>query len=709
MQYGHGNHLTRYLRITSVGVALVAACTANPYVIGVYLPGGDAGRGASDGGVPTAGPDASGPSAVSFSAPLASGANSTGTSNLSDTLILGEGVDGGSDASAPVTVILRLRGETATATSWPSDQGVSLAIPAGGNAPNVGLSAPFSDSTRAVALAATEPSYVAASSDAAIGDIGNDDAAFELVFRAEPGQIIAAKGASGSTNSGWALTTSSVPAGTAASALGSGGNLLLDLSDGQQLVEVSSEPLTADAWYHCMLWLSHDAGARIDCNGDGGNLTDIHLLGSLASTTTSLSIGGVSSVSADSLQVAYLSVFRAASGTTLGTPDAWLETSRQRFAALTGVLPAVALGTALPNTGLRGSTAYVDLADGSGRHLFLVGADWPRVACRTDSSGRFCGYLSERARGRLLPPDPSGWTTSEVTVNANYAAGGGAAQDVLSFYARAETGHLLGVQVSGQNEAVFDLSALSASSPAGVGTTIEPWGAGLVRCAYTFKNAIAGPVTFELHLLDSSPSGEPFAGDGQSAWVDVAGLQVDVSTFYPRSLVGADAQLADQLVFIANDGNLPKGSSVSISLQVLLPAGPRLDDQAILNLNFQDDYTNQVDLYVTGATGDQDAGGSANTLEFSGLLPGPTALAQPTTLWAFNNFTSVIDGNRHSIRAEWTPRAASVWVDQMQPATEALLVSGAMQPPLDRMEVGFSVNSSGPLEGLVSSIAVGVP
>jgi len=167
--------------------------------------------------------------------------------------------------------------------------------------------------------------------------------------------------------------------------------------------------------------------------------------------------------------------------------------------------------------------------------------------------------------------------------------------------------------------------------------------------------------------------------------------------------------LADQLVFIANDGNLPKGSSVSISLQVLLPAGPRLDDQAILNLNFQDDYTNQVDLYVTGATGDQDAGGSANTLEFSGLLPGPTALAQPTTLWAFNNFTSVIDGNRHSIRAEWTPRAASVWVDQMQPATEALLVSGAMQPPLDRMEVGFSVNSSGPLEGLVSSIAVGVP
>src|SRR5580700_7184851 len=126
MQYGHRIHLTRYLRITSVGVALVAACTANPYVIGAYLPGGDAGSGAPDTGTPSGGPDASGPSAVSFSAPLGSGANSTGTSNLSDTLTLSDGLggplDGGSDGSAPLPAVLRLRGETATATSWPSDE-----------------------------------------------------------------------------------------------------------------------------------------------------------------------------------------------------------------------------------------------------------------------------------------------------------------------------------------------------------------------------------------------------------------------------------------------------------------------------------------------------------------------------------------------------------------------------------------------------------
>lgn len=736
MQYGHRIHLLRNLRITSVGVALVAACTANPYVIGTYSRAGDAGNGIDapeatpDVNASSEAPDASG--GISFSLPLGGGTSLTGTSNLNDPLALGGAADaaleGGIDGSTSVEVTLRLRGEMATTTSWLSDEGVSLGVSTAVPTSNVSLLAPFSDSTRAVALAASGPSYVASANDVAVGDIADDDAAFELVFRAEPGQIIASKGAGASTKGGWSLATSAAVAGAAASAPGSAGSLLLELSDGQELVEVSSEPLTTDAWYDCMMWLSHAAGARIDCNGDAGGLTDIHLLGSLASSTTPLSMGGLSSASPDSLQVAYLSLFRASSGT-LGNPAAWLYPSRQRFAALTGVLPTAALGTALPNPGVRASAAYVDLADASSvRHLFLVGEDWPRIACRTDSSGRFCGYLSEHVRGRLVPSDPSAWMSSEATANANQAAFAdgelhmaavvpsthvaahvltasavfGVTQDVLSFFARAESGHRLGVTVSGQNEAVFDLSLPSASP---VGASIEAWGDGLFRCAYTFKNAIAGPVTFEIHLLDSSPAGEPFAGVGQSAWVDIAGLQVDVSTFYPRSLLGADAQPGDQLVFVANDGNVPMASPVLASLQVLLPMAPRLDDQAILNLNFEDNYAPQVDLFVTGDTGDED-GGSMGTLEFSGIEP---PAATPTTLWAFNDFTSVIDGSRHSIQAEWNAQAASVWVDKTQAATEALLVSGGAPSPIDRIEVGFSVNSSGPLDGLVSSLALGVP
>ncbi len=657
---------------------------------------GDGGLGASSGS------DANAPSALSFRAAF----DSTGTSNLADTLALGVS----SDASTPIAITLRLEGQAATAMSWPSDEGAALAVSAGGSA-NVGMFAPFTDSTRAVAIGSSGPTYVAAPSDVAVGDIADDDAVLEVVFRAEPAQVIADKRGSGS---GWALTT----------AAGAGGPLVLGLSDGQEVVDVASmRPMVQDAWYHCLLWLSHAAGARADCNGDEGSLTDIHTLGSLASMS-SLAIGGTSTPSGAPLELAELSLFRVPAGT-LGSPDTWLETSRRRFAALTGVLPDIALGSALPSPGPRASSAYVDLdrPAGTGRHLFLVGPDWPRIACRSDAEGSFCGYLSEPPRPLLVPPDASGWTVSELTVAANHAlfADGeahmaavvpsthvaphvlsasavvGTTQQVFSFYAKAESGHIFSVKASGQSAAIFDISTLSASSPAPVRATIEDWGQGLVRVAYIFDNAIAGPVTFEVHLLDSSPMGEPFAGDGQSPWVDLAGLQIEVSASYPGSLIGADPQAADQLVFVANDGNVPKGAPVALRLQVLLPAAPRLTDQAIVNLNLQENYANQVDLFVTGA-----ATGPASMLELLGLQGG---LGQ----WAIQDSTSVVDGNRHSILAEWNTHAASMWVDQMQtPATQALQAGGA-PPSVDNMDVGFSVNSSGYLEGLVSGIEVGTP
>ena len=51
-----------------------------------------------------------------------------------------------------------------------------------------------------------------------------------------------------------------------------------------------------------------------------------------------------------------------------------------------------------------------------------------------------------------------------------------------------------------------------------------------------------------------------------------------------------------------------------------------------------------------------------------------------------------------------------MWVDEMQsPATQAVQADGGAPPSLDNLDVGFSVNSSGYLGGLVSSIQVGVP
>ncbi len=679
-------------------------------MIGAYLPGSDAGDAGGDTGAHVGTDAGSASDAGSFAAAL----NTTGPTALGDTLPLAV-----SDASAPLGVTFRLRGQLATATAWPSDEGTSLGV-AAGSSPNVGLLAPFTDGSRAVALASSGPTFIASATDVAIADLGADDAAFEVVFRSEPGQVIADKRAGGV---GWSLSIA------AASPASPGGALLLQMNDGQALVEIASVPLAVDAWYHCMLWLSRGAGARVDCDANPGVLTDVHTLGSLASPA-SLAVGGSATSTAAPLEIAELALFLAPSGD-LGSPDAWLDVSRRRFATLTGVMPEIALGTALPNltSPLRASPAYLDLdqADGSGRHLFLVGEDWPRIACRSYAPTQsFCGYLSEPLRPRL--PPASAWSATELTSVPNHsmfadgeahmsalvasanvaphvlsATGAfGNVKQVFSFFARAESGHIIGVQVSGQSEAFFDLSAVSVSwpgkgtadaGPTALAATLEDWGQGLFRGQYIFTAPTALALTYELHLLDGSAKGEPFAGDGQTPWVDVAGLQVEVAAPYAGSLIGADPQQADNLVFAANDGNVPSASTVSLRMQVLLPPGPRVTDQAIVDVNLQETPDNQINLFVTGTD---------NTLQFWGIQ-------NKATLWSFKDYTSPADGTPHTLVAQWNPRFASMWVDQMQtPATEAVLGdSSQVAASLNNIDIGFSVKSSGYLEGLVSAVEVG--
>jgi len=127
-------------------------------------------------------------------------------------------------------------------------------------------------------------------------------------------------------------------------------------------------------------------------------------------------------------------------------------------------------------------------------------------------------------------------------------------------------------------------------------------------------------------------------------------------------------------------------------MQVLLPPGPRLTDQAIVDLNEQEQFNNQIDVYVTGL---------AASLEFLGLQNG-------ATLWGFDDPAVVADGTRHAIRAQWNPTAASMWVDQMQtPSTQLVRTDAGTAFPLDHVDVGFSLNSSGYLSGLVSSVSIG--
>jgi hypothetical protein len=680
------------MSIQSTGLVLVSAlllggCTSNPYFIGSGCPGANGpSRDATPCGATVVG--AAGASSDDSGLSFAVDLDQSGVSRMSAELELPAG---------PLGAALRLRGENATASAWPSDD-AAFSLQMGG-IPVLALAAPFTDDTGAVGLSSGSSTYMAESSDA--GALGSDDFAIELVFRTATGATLVDKRGSGV---GWAVNVT--PEGV----------LTLDLQDAQSSVQILSEPLVPEAWYDCLFWVSHAAGGRVYCNGREGASTDVSALGNLDGATT-LAIGG-GPVVGDLAEVALLAVFDAKVGL-LGDPVNWPGISRKRFAALTGVSPRAALGSALPQTGLRDSAAYLDLQKDSTTRLFLVGPDWPRVTCLRDAAGvRDCGYLSEPKRTRWASPEAAAWTASELSVSPNQAdfADGerrmsalvpspalaphtlswtgtySGARQVLSFFVRAEAGQFVAASVSNRVAVIFDLGAgavvTAVPASSGVRTTIEAWGNGLFRCSYAFEPD-AGALTYQLEALGDA-SGAPFAGDGSSAWLDLAGLQLDVGEANAGSLLASDTEAADQLTFLADDGNLPTSSAVNVALRVLLPAGARLTDQAVLSLNLGGEFENQVELYVTGDTGQ---------LKFWGLRDGATH-------WAFTHPASFTDGLRHTIEADWQTGAAQLSVDGV-PATENALIANTPPFSLDRIDVGFSSSSSGSLEGLLAGIEIG--
>jgi hypothetical protein len=158
------------------------------------------------------------------------------------------------------------------------------------------------------------------------------------------------------------------------------------------------------------------------------------------------------------------------------------------------------------------------------------------------------------------------------------------------------------------------------------------------------------------------------------------------------SLQVGNIQPADHLTFVGDDGNLPTGLSATIGLRVLLPPGDRVTDQAVLNLNRDGTFEEQVQLYVRGDMG---------LMKFWGLR-------DPDTYWAFDHPTSMLDGKVHTLRAGWDATTARVELDGVPRVMQMQLPNG---PPflLNRIDVGFSAQSSGALEGLVGSLTIGAP
>jgi len=564
------------------------------------------------------------------------------------------------------------------------------------------LEASFTDDTRSVALAIGVSSYVAAANTTAA--VGSDDFAIELVLRAAAGATLFDKRVGAV---GWIVRE------------GGDGAVVLAVADAAQSVatEIASGPLVEGAWHHCLIWVSRDQGGRVDCNGRPGGLVPLSALGDLDGASLVAAGGGTASG-----RVALLALYRVPRGG-LGPAAGWRDIAARRFAALTGA-GAVALGSALPNPDVRDSPAYLDLqrAVGGVRGLFLVGADWPRVACRTDSmNARDCGYLSEPARTRLVPADPGGFTASELSVQLGQAAFADgevrmaalvpstanalhalsatssfdAAHHVFSFFARAGNASRVGVFAGGLATAVYDVASGNVvSAPAGVDASVEAWGDGLFRCAYGF-DARPGPTTYVVELADpsaTSPIDASFSGDGATASVFLAGLQVDVGLRAPGSLLAADAQPADRLAFAADDGNLPARAALSFTMRMIAPATARATDQPILSLNRAGLSEDQVQLLIAGQSGH---------LEYSGRGGG-------VMRWLIEDQTVLADGQRHVLAGSWNAASAEVAINGVV-AAASTLTRDAAPFVFDQIDVAFSPETSDHLEGLLAGVGFSTP
>jgi hypothetical protein len=675
---------------------MASSCTEDAYVIGKLCGsigscsavGGDAGSGGAPpgGGATTGGTDAGpiGPDAGNAGSPATIGLHldfsGSGVERLPQTLL----------GATPTHFLIA---DDATATTWDARVGTGFDV-ATANALTLAEPAPFADPgdvlSHADAIAFTANSSWAETSSGAL--------ALEVVFRAEPGATLLSQQ---DANGGLVL------------ALDAQGGLDLTLDTGAQQITVSSQPLVADAWHHClMLFDLSQAAAQMICNGQAGAVVNVPAGFVVGARAAPVSIGDSS---AARLHWAQLARWQAESWEPRG---AWTDLARERFARLVG---SYAEGSfePLPFAEVRASGAYIDMSPSDApqlRRLHPVGEHWPRIVCRpSNDTVRNCGLLIEASSSRLVPEQDftlDNWNASELSVTAASAAGPvgsetlfaltpstanaehslelstpvGEGPAVLSFFARAGTAQLIRAEVGAAAGATFDLTTLSVSAEQGTLVSgVESWGDGLVRASFSF-DIDPGQDVLQLAVLADDGSAA-FAGDGSIA-AHVGNVELRFRSYSTPLPTFGTIQRADHLVYPAGNGNLPPGSAFEVSAEIWLPDTPLVADAAIFNANFAAQYDQQINLFIRPGDG---------TAQFWGLQGN-------TTPWNFVSPIAVNDGSLHQITASVGPMSATLGVDDQisnGPVIAPFDLSG-----LDRVEVGTSTSSSGPLTGIIRQLRI---
>lgn len=666
----------------ALGAALLylGGCTEDAYVIGAVCP------------------------AVAF-CPTAGGGSAGGGS-------AGTGGSAGSGAQPPGAFVLDLTGSgperlpaqlfgveaaqlfvasDATPSVWPARRGDDFEVLTT-SALELDQPSPFADAGSVLRCSGG----AAFTTDGDWASAGQGALAIEAVFRGEPGSVL--------------LTQRQGASGVSLS-LDSQGRLSFRLGDGAAEVTASSEALVPDAWHHCLALVDRElAEAQVICNAHAGPVARLPAGFDLARLSVPATVG---SESASALVLAELASFRSAS---FGPRGGWLDQARERFARLVGTY-ADGAREPLPLSDVREGGAYIDMSPSEAperRRLHPVGAHWPRIVCRPTSEPRTCGLLVEASSSQPIAAADFAldrWQSRAVALIAASAEGPtgsaslfgvvpsadevahaleltlpfGDGPAVLSVFARAGTSKRLRAEVVGVASATFDLSATSVLEADGARVSdAEPWGDGLLRLSYSF-DVQPGDRTVRLSLL-ADDGADTFVGDGSVA-AHLGDVELRFRSYStPLPTFGA-IQRADQLIYPAGNRNLAGGPYFELGADLWLPDAPLLADAAIVNANFSDRFDQQINLFVSPTRG---------AVQFWGLQGEGAA-------WQLSHDEPVNDGRVHRVVASVRPEGASVTVDGVRRSSPAQPYDTSI---LDRVQLGASVSSSGPLTGLVRRVQI---
>jgi hypothetical protein len=669
---------------------LAGGCTNDSYVVGALCSAvGSCPQGAGGGGNGGGGAGGAG------SGPIAGGGSSGAPTVVGLELDLtGSGVERLPQQLLGASADHFLIARDATPTSWVARVGASFDVAAAATL-GLGQPSPFADPGSSVLSHAGAVTFT---SDSVWADTSQDALALEAVFRAEPGAVLLSQhDAQGGLE--WSLDGS--------------GRSVLRFDSGASEVVVTSPVLVADAWQHCLaLFDAGQGAAQLFCNGQAGDTASVPSGFNVAPSQAPATLG---SSAAARLSWAELASWRAPSW---GAQRAWTELARERFTRLVGTY-AEGAKEPLPFADIRASGAYIDMSPSDApeqRRLHPVGQHWPRIVCRpTADSPRVCGLLVEASSSQQVAPAAftlDNWDAAELTLMAAVGTGptgaatlfaltpsASAAQHslelavpfapgpaVFAFFARAGSAHLIRAEVVGGPSATFDLSGPSVvDSSGGLVTAAEPWGDGLVRLSYSF-DVNPGPGRLRLTLLNDASS-TAFAGDGSVA-AQVGDAALSFRSFSTPLPTFGTIEQADHLIYPAGNGNLPQAAELGFSAEIWLPAAQLLADAAILNVNASAQADQQINLFVPAPTG---------AARFSGTQGAATP-------WLISSETTLTDGKLHALVASLGPKTASLTVDGAS-------VSGKVVAPfdtraLDRIEIGISATSSGPLTGIVRHVSI---